>query len=137
MARLNHLAILVALGFHQIVGGLWYSVTPWAVPRLLALGKPASEASRVDPLALGLDIVTWILACYVLAWLFVRLGVSSALQGAAIGALIWLGFEVSTLLPHYAFAGLAPVVTLADLSAALVTTVAAGAILGGWRKRTI
>jgi hypothetical protein len=136
MNRVNHLAVLAALVFHQLVGGLWYSVTPWALPRLEALGKPASEASRVDPGALGVDIVTWIVATYVLAWLFTRLEVTTVAAGAALAAVLWLGFEVSTLAPHYAFAGLKPIVTAVDLSANLVTTVAAGAILGGWRKRS-
>ena len=132
MKGINHLAVVAAVVFHQILGGLWYSVTPWALPRLAALGKPASDASKVDPAALVLDIVGWILASYVMAWVVRRAEADSAAKGAIIGFVLWLGMQVPTLVPHYAFAGIAPVVTLADISANLVACVVTGAILGAW-----
>jgi hypothetical protein len=131
---INHLAIVVAVIAHQLLGFLWYSVAPFATTRLEALGKPPTDVNVVDSFALALDVIGWILASYVIAWLIVRLQARSAAQGAGLGFLLWLGLAVPTLVPHYAFAGLTPVVTVIDVLNVLVAAVLTGAILGAWRQ---
>ncbi len=136
MKRFNHLAILVSVILHQILGFLWYSPAPWVPIRLQALGHPLSEAGTVDPVALIIDIIGWILASYLIAWLVEKTGADSATKGAMLGAGLWLGLAVPTLAPHYAFAGIQPIVTVIDLANVLVAALITGALLAAWRPKT-
>ena len=104
--------------------------------RLEALGRPLTEASAVDPVALALDIVGWFLASYVIAWLIQKIGADTAAKGALLGLVLWLGLAVPTLAPHYAFAGVKPVVTVIDMANVLVACVMTGAILAAWPKKS-
>lgn len=135
MKGINHIAVVVSVILHQILGFLWYSPAPWVNARLEALGKPLTEASAVDPVALALDIVGWFLASYVIAWLIQKIGADTAARGALLGLVLWLGLAVPTLVPHYAFAGLKPVVTVIDIANVLVACVMTGAILAAWSKK--
>src|SRR6185503_19308063 len=135
MKSINHVAIVVSVILHQILGFLWYSPAPWVNTRLEALGRPLTEASAVDPVALALDIVGWFLASYVIAWLVKKTGADTAAKGALLGLVLWLGLAVPTLVPHYAFAGVKPVVTVIDLANVLVACVMTGAILAAWPKK--
>ena len=110
--------------------------SPWVNTRLEALGRPLTEASAVDPVALALDIVGWFLASYVIAWLVQKTGSDTAAKGALLGLVLWLGLAVPTLMPHYAFAGIKPVVTVIDLANVLVACVMTGAILAAWPKKS-
>lgn len=136
LQRTNHVAVIVTVVLHQILGFLWYSVAPWAVPRLEALGKPASDVNAVDPVALGLDIVGWILAAYVVAWLIQKTGVNSAGGGAMLAVILWLGLALPTLVPHYAFAGLQTIVTVVDAANVLVALLITAIILAVWPARS-
>jgi hypothetical protein len=135
MKRINHLAVIVAVILHQAIGYFWYSPAPWAVARLTALGRPASDVNAVDPAALVVDIIGWLIASYVIAWLIARTGFTTAAKGAMLGALLWLGIAMPTLLPHYLFAGIKPVVTVIDAANVLVACLLTGAIVGGWRRK--
>ncbi|MEW5985610.1 MAG: DUF1761 domain-containing protein [Chloroflexota bacterium] len=135
MKQFNHVAIIVSVILHQVLGFLWYTVAPWVPTRLTALGRPLTEASMVDPVALGQDIVGWILASYVIAWLIQKTHTTSAGQGVALGFMLWLGLAVPTLAPHYAFAHIPPIVTAIDLGNVLVAALITGALLAAWRKK--
>ena len=134
MKRLNHLAVLVAVIVHQVVGTLWYSRFAFVPARLVALGRPASDADVVDPAALGSDVVTWVIATYAMAWLAHRTGATTARKGAALGALLWL-VEIPALAPKLAFAGISPIVTGIDLGNLLLATLLNCTILGAWQKK--
>ena len=69
MDRINHVAVIVAVIVHQVLGFLWYSVAPFAATRLEALGKSPEKRNAVDPAALAMDIAGWFLASYLIAWL--------------------------------------------------------------------
>ncbi len=134
MKQVNHLAVLATLILHQVLGTLWYSPYAFVGARLAALGRPASDASVVDPTALGMDVVTWLVATYAMAWLVQRTGATTLRKGAALGVLLWL-VEIPALAPKLAFAGISPTVTAIDLGNLLVVTVLTCAILGAWQKK--
>jgi hypothetical protein len=134
MKPINHLAVLVTVVLHQALGYLWYSPILFVRARLAALGLPAANATVVDPVALGMDVVTWIAGAYVMAFLVQKTSSTTAGKGAALGALVWL-VQVPALAPKLAFAGIKPIVTLIDLGNLLLVTVLTCTILGAWQKK--
>jgi hypothetical protein len=134
MRQINHLAVLVTVILHQVLGFLWYSPFLFVPARLAALGLPASEATAVDPVAIGIDAVTWIVAAYVMAYLVQKTDAKSAGKGAALGALLFL-IEIPALAPKYAFAHIKPIVAVIDLGNLLVVTLITCSILGAWQKK--
>jgi hypothetical protein len=134
MRHINHLAVLVSVVLHQILGTLWYSPFLFVPARLAALGRPASDATLVDPIALGMDVATWVVATYVMAFLVQRTTSTTAAKGATLGVLVWL-VEIPALAPKLAFAGVSPIVTAIDLGNLLLVTVLTCTILGAWQKK--
>ncbi|MBS1913894.1 MAG: DUF1761 domain-containing protein [Bacteroidetes bacterium] len=136
MGKINHLAVLVSVVLHQALGFVWYSAAPWAAGRLAALGRPAADAGTVDPAGLAADIVGWILASYVTAWLVRRTNTTTMARGMLIGCVLWLGIGLPVLVPHYIFAGIKPIVTAIDGANVLVACLITGAIMGRWSGAT-
>ena len=134
MRPLNHLAILVTVVLHQALGALWYSPVLFVRARLAALGRPASEATAVDPVALAMDVVTWWIATYAMAWLILKAGATTARKGAVVGVLLWL-IQIPALAPKLAFAKISSTVTAIDLGNLLLVTVLTCTILGAWQKK--
>lgn len=134
MNRVNHLAVLVSVVLHQLLGFVWYSAAPWAVARLEALGRPATDVNVVDPVGLASDIVGWIVASYVMAWAIEKSGSRGAMPGVRVGLVLWIGIAMPAVIPHYVFAGIRPMVTAIDAANLLVACVVTGAIVGGWRR---
>lgn len=134
MRQINHLAVLVTVVLHQVLGFLWYSPFLFVPARLAALGLPASEATAVDGAAIGIDVITWIVASYVMAFLVLKTESNSAGKGAMLGALIFL-VEIPAIAPKYAFAHIKPIVTAIDLGNLFVVTLITCVILSVWRKK--
>ncbi|HVZ39447.1 MAG TPA: DUF1761 domain-containing protein [Candidatus Kapabacteria bacterium] len=132
MGKINHLAVLVSVVLHQALGFVWYSAAPWAAGRLAALGRPATDAAAVDPAGLAADIIGWIAASYVIAWLVRKANATTMAGGMLIGCVLWLGIGLPALVPHYIFAGIRPVVTVIDGANILVACLITGAIMGRW-----
>jgi hypothetical protein len=133
MKGVNHLAVVVAVILHQVLGYLWYGVLfldPW----LAGLSKSASGFDQSEPCPYILDIVGWSVASYVMAWLVRKTGADSPAKGAVLGAVLGLGLAVPALVPHYAFAGLKPIVMVIDAANVLVACVVTGTILAAWQK---
>src|SRR5438046_1925949 len=90
MKGINHLAVVVAVILHQVLGFLWYGVLlfdPW----LAGLSKSRSEINQSDPVPYVLDILGWFLAAYTMAWLIRKTNADSPGKGALLGAVLWLG----------------------------------------------
>jgi hypothetical protein len=124
------IAIILSVVLHQLLGYLWYAVLPFAGTRLAALGRPASEVSIVDPVALTADFVLWIVASVVLVTLASRSMTRTAGQGAMLGALLWMGVALPAIVPHYAFAHIPGSVSAIDAANSLVTLLISGAVIG-------
>jgi hypothetical protein len=134
MRRTNHLAVLITVILHQILGYLWYGVLffkPWVD----GLGKRPDEINQKDPYPFIVDIVGWFIAAYLIAWLIKRTNSNSGFKGARLGFVLWLGVALPAIWPHYAFAGVRASVIWIDLMNLLVALVMTGGILGNWRKR--
>jgi len=135
MKQINRVAVLVAVVLHQVLGFVWYGVF-FGKPWLAGLGKTPADMDPSAPLPYILDVVGWILASLLMAWLVVRLDIRTAGGGAILGVVLWLGLMLPALLPHYAFIGLKPIVMAIDSADLLVASLLTGAILGAWRTKS-
>jgi hypothetical protein len=129
MRGINHVAVVVAVVLHQVVGFLWYAVA--FAKQGLAGWKPEG-VNEAAPSLIVLDVLGWLLAAYVVAWLVRETRRHSAAGGALLGALLWLGVAAPTLVPHYAFGGVPAAIIMVDAANALVGYVLTGAVIGGW-----
>lgn len=66
----------------------------------------------------------------VLAWVIKQIGVTTMAEGAAVGALVWLGFIVAYIAPMYAFQAYSLRYGTIVMGYPFVVLVVAGAILG-------
>jgi hypothetical protein len=80
------------------------------------------------------NVIATVVPLYALAWLFTRLNVSSAVEGAGIGLLIGFSFVFLSRMTNDMFAqnpyGLSWIVGGFNVLSLIV----GGALLGGWRK---
>jgi len=134
MVKHNHVAIIVAVVIHQVIGFLWYSPFLFLGPWVQGLGKQVSELDMPNPAPFIADIVGWIFACYFISWLVQRLAVETFQQALGLSILLWVGVAVPLMAPHYLFAGLHTNVLMIDAMNALVQLAATCCLLAVWRR---
>lgn len=136
MKPLNYLAIGVAGLVQFMCGAVWYTAlgTQW----LAGIGKTIEQLQQSPYpgptpylLALGCNL----LVAFVIASVLAQSGQASMGRGVRVGALLWLcGFAV--LLNGYAFEGRGPAILAINGGYQLLCFVIAGAITGGWQKKS-
>lgn len=135
MVKHNHIAIIVAVVIHQVIGFLWYSPFLFLGPWAQGLGKQVSELDMPNPTPFLADIVGWFFACYFISWLVQRVAVETFQQALGLSILLWVGVAVPLIAPHYLFAGLHTNVLMVDAMNALVQLAATCCLLAVWRRR--
>jgi hypothetical protein len=129
MPIINYLAVLVAGVAGWLVGAVWYG----------ALGKIWMDAAGIvcpdgkRPMPLGpmlLSFVAVTLMALMLAGLMGHMGQPSVMIGVISGALVWLGFVITTLAVGNAFQGKKPMLTVIDGGHWLAVLVVEGIVLG-------
>jgi hypothetical protein len=135
MLKHNHIAIIVAVILHQVIGFLWYSPFLFLHPWAAGLGKKVTDLDTANPAPFIADIVGWFFACYFISWLVQRVPVNTFKQGLGVAILLWTGVALPLLAPHYLFAGVHQDVLLIDAMNALVQLAAACCLLAVWKKR--
>ena len=135
MVKHHHIAIVVAVILHQVVGFLWYSPFLFLSPWVVGLGKKIADLNMSDPAPFVADIVGWFFARYFISWLVQRAHIDTFNQAVGLSALLWAGVALPLLAPHYIFAGLYINVLLIDAMNALVQLAATCCLLALWRKR--
>jgi hypothetical protein len=131
----NHLAVVVSAILAYGFGFLWYNVIfrePYAAD--LARTKEWMDAGPSALVASVLQIVGNIVAAYVLSWMISRTSSDSAVGGAKIGFLAWLGFVASIIGPMFAFQAYSLRFFAIVAGGWLLTLIGMGALLGVWRK---
>ncbi len=112
---INHLAVLVAAIAAFAFGAAYYMTLGKAW--MAALGKtPGDEKAKGRPAAYAVAALAQLVIAYVLAGLMGHLGEAaySARGGAFTGALVWLGFVLTTMSVNHAFQGAKRSLTLVD-----------------------
>ena len=134
--RVNILAVIVTAVLAYAFGFLWYNVIfREAYAMDLARTKEWMDAGPSALVASILQLVANIVAGYVLGWFIDRTGHGSAVGGAKIGFLAWLGFVASVIGPMYAFQAYSLRFFAIVAGGWLLTLLGMGLILGAWRSK--
>jgi hypothetical protein len=134
--RINHLAIFVCFFLLTGLGFLWYGPLlgdPWM--EMVGLNPAEVEA---NPPGAGIwisNIIATLIPLYVLAWLFIRMGVESGIRGAGIGLLITFSFVFLSKLMGDLFARNPYALSWITGGYDMVSMTIAGFVLGAWTKR--
>lgn len=134
--KVNILAIIVSAILAYGFGFLWFNVIfrePYATD--LARTKEWMDAGPSALVASIFQIVGNIVAGYVLSWLINRTSSGSAVGGAKIAFLGWLGFVASVIGPMYAFQAYSLRFFGIVAGGWLLTLIGMGLILGAWRAK--
>jgi len=131
--KINHLAVWVAIVLLHVLGFLWFSVLfkeQW-------MSMVGIDLATATPPGAGVWItnsVATIIPVYVLAWMFTKFDVNSALQGAGLGLLIGFSFVHLSIMTGDMFAGNPYALSWINGGFSMVSLAVAGLILGSWRK---
>ena len=132
----NNVAVLVSGVVIFLLGGLWYSPMLFAKRWVALIGKSEEElrASAGNmPTSYLFVFLCGLLTAWVLALVVGNFAPASAVDGAIIGAICWLGFAGATSLGTALFSGKPKALWLIDSGFNLVAFIVAGAILTMWR----
>ena len=135
MPPLNYVAILVTAVVIFAIGALWYTVL---------FGKIWTEAHGYTPeqlegmkagaaRAYGFSFLCYLVLAAMLDLLIVRIGVDTAIGGAKLGAVCWLGFVATIGLTANLYSNKKLSTYMIDAAYQLVFMVVAGVILAVWQ----
>jgi hypothetical protein len=138
LPALNYLAVLAAGTLIFMLGGLWYSPMLFAKPWMAGMGKSEAQfkasaegmnmaASYASVFLCGL-ITAWVLAIVLNGF-----AVTTAIAGATVGALCWLGFAGATSYGTSMFSLEKRSLWAINSGYNLVAFVAAGVLLSLWK----
>ena len=136
MPPINYVAILAAAVAAWLSGAAWYGVLgkQW----LAALGW--TEADMMGPdgkrrIPVGpmiLSFVAALIMAFLLSGLMAHVGPLSVRSGIISGALVWVGFVVTTIAVNNAFQRRKPMLTVIDSGHWLLALVVQGAVIGAF-----
>ena len=132
----NNAAVLVSGVVIFVLGGLWYSPLLFAKRWVALIGKSEGELKAnagSAPLSYIFVFVCGVVTAWLMALVVGNFSPSSALDGAIIGAMCWLGFAGATSFGTSLFSGKPKSLWLIDSGFNLVSFVLAGVILATWR----
>lgn len=111
----------------------WYGAfaDTWMDANKLTMDIVEQEASATPYIV---SILSSAVFAYVLAWLFKRLRVESAMEGLTLGLIMGFAFTVLPLAVNNAFSLRSSSLIWIDGGMNLLIWAAAGLILGAWRK---
>src|SRR5262249_9677597 len=134
--QVNYLAVLVTGIAIFVLGGLWYSPVLFAKKWISLMGKSQDElkaASGSMPIAYLSVFVCGLLTSFAMAVILHHFTDLTALRGAAVGVLCWLGFAGATSYGSGLFSMQPKLLWLINSGYNLVSFVIAGVILALWR----
>lgn len=131
--KMNHAAVWVIVVLGQVIPAVWYGMfaEPWM--DLNGLTMEDATGGGVSPYIVS--IITSIAFAYMLAWVYIRMNVSTLADGLKTGFI--MGFPIAILgnmtVNMFSFRPYA--LTWIDGGVNLVIWIVAGAILGAWTKQ--
>lgn len=130
--KINHPAVWVAIVLSQVIPVLWHRVFRFT-PYYESLPERVDESLSTPALYI-IGFLAAIVAMYLLEGLFIRLNVDSAQDGLVTGLIIGVVFNVFSLITIYSFSAHPIEIGLIDFGANALIFMAAGLVLGAWRK---
>jgi hypothetical protein len=128
----NWLAVLVAGIVMFAIGAVWYTALFGKQWRML-MGVPEGAAQEGFVQAMAVGFVANLVEAYVLAFFIVHYGATDLVTGAWVGAIAWLGFVATMIVPAIFYERRAPMLAVINGAYNLIGLVVMGAILGAWR----
>jgi Protein of unknown function (DUF1761) len=134
MPPINWIGVLVAWIVGWLVHGIWYMV--FGAPWMRALGWTAADMAspdgrrRMPAGPMFASLIAELLMALMLAGIVGHLGGPTVTIGAVSGALVWLGFVVTTIAVNNAFQKRSLTLTVIDSGAWLAVLVVQGIMLG-------
>jgi hypothetical protein len=120
-----------------MLGAGWYTVLSSAW--LAGIGKTMEQMTKDgggSPMPYVIGFLAVLVMCYTLNSLLNRLGDTTAASGAKVGAFVALGFVAANIALNYGFELRGVMLWAINSGYVLVGLVIAGAIIGGWRKKS-
>jgi len=134
-ADVNYPAVLVAAVATFLLGGLWYSPLFFGKQWVKAHGYGEEQVKEMQKGAgkayLG-SIAAYLVMAWVLANFVLMTGAATAVEGAVLGLLCWLGFAATIGLTANLFSDRGPAAYLLDASYQLCYLLIQGVILATW-----
>ena len=137
MSRARHVAVWIAAIVFFVLGAIWYSAL--AGQWLAAIGKTIEQMAVEpggSPLPYVIGFAAILVMCYTLGWLIERMQAATFAGGMTLGAAVGVGFVAANLALNYGFEWRSIGLWLINAVYASVGLAIAGAIIGGWKRRT-
>ncbi len=134
--QINYLAVGVAALATIFIGAVWYSPLLFHKLWVKAHGYSEEKVEQMRKTAGRAFIVSlfcYVVMAFVLAVFVSYAGVSTVLQGAFLGLLVWIGFLATLGLTAHMFSEKPLSTYLIDAGYQLVYAVVMGVILAAWR----
>lgn len=132
--KINSLAVFTLTVIFQLTATLWYSKAMFADHWLHFLGKKITDFDGESPVGIISSLISGLLFCYTLAWLFTKLKVENGRHGLTAGFAIAVACFIFPSLTQDSFS-LRPIgLTAINSGIVLINFSLAGLILGSWRK---
>lgn len=134
-AGINYVAVVAAAVASFMLGWVWYSML-FQKQWMAALGKTPEEC-KDQSMPVGLMALTFVslaVMALILAGVMGHLGPTgfTLKNGVITGALVWLGFVITTMAVNHGYQGVKRALTVIDSGHWLAVLVLQGAILGLW-----
>jgi hypothetical protein len=123
--------VLVAAVAGWLLGVAWYGVLGKQWMNALCWEEEQIRGQRKMPLAaMIISFVALLVMAYLLAGIMAHLGPATIRIGVLSGALVWLGFTITTIAVNNAFQMRNPMLTIIDGGHWLAVLVLQGAVIG-------
>ena len=135
LVSVNWLAVLVSTVATFMVGGLWYGAVfakKWVAVHDFSEEAVASMAKKQGR-NFGIFLVADFIMAVILSLVIVNLNVTSAVQGAGLGVLLWVGILMTQTAGRNAAFDKPLNAFMIETGHELAVMLVMGAILGGWR----
>ncbi len=127
----NYVAVLVAAVAGWLLGAAWYGVLGKQWMNALGWDEEQISGQRKMPLAaMIISFVALLVMAYLLAGIMAHVGPATIRIGVLSGALVWLGFTITTIAVNNAFQMRNPMLTIIDGGHWLAVLVLQGAVIG-------
>jgi hypothetical protein len=136
-ASINYLAVLVAGLIAFLIGGVWYTALfgkQWVKLHGYSEAKiKEMQAAMSPPRFFGGMLLCYFVLALVMALLLTGFSEPSALTGAGLGFLLWLGPTAAVAMTGHIASDKPLALYLIDVGCQLLYLILMGAVLGAWR----
>ena len=130
MPVINWVGVAVAWIVAWLVQGIWYMVLGGVWTKALGWETPPAGSRRMPAGPMITSLVAELLMALMLAGIIGHMGGPTVMIGIVSGALIWLGFVVTTIAVNNAFQRRSLTLTVIDSGSWLAVLLVQGALLG-------